>query len=92
MSGAMELTRPCGEPAVAPRSPTAGASVAWRLPVEGCGPARGATGEAVRGAGERQPAFYTYMNTSEQHLENCLRKNKQIFIYKFCGLVFIAFL
>lgn len=48
--------------------------------------------EMVKEADKRQSAFYMYINTLKQHLENCLGKNKQIFIYKFCVLVFIVVL
>lgn len=43
----------------------------------------------LKEAGEKQSAFHVGMNTLKQHLENCLEKNKQIFICKFCGLVFL---
>ena len=95
MRYAMELTRLCGEPGChsALSYIWCSFSVAdsrkrwWSLYV-----ARWAVGEMVKEAVERQSAFCMHINTLKQHLENCLGKNKQIFIYKFCVLVFKAFL
>lgn len=43
------------------------------------------------GSRARQAELHVSINTLKQHLENCSGKNKQIFIYKLCGLVFTAF-